>query len=211
MAAVPDSRFAAVVVAAGRGSRFGGDKHALEIDGIPLWKRGADVLAAAGADPVIVVGGVPGGVPGGQRRRDSVANGLAHVGDAEWVLVHDAARPAITVELVQRVMATALQGNADGVVPGVPVTNTIKQIEGSSVVATPDRSSLRAIQTPQAFRVAALIRAHRADDGDATDDAALIERAGGSIVVVDGDPDNLKVTFPEDLERVTRVIEGRRS
>ena len=88
-----DARTAAVVVAAGRGTRFGAPKHRLQLDGVELWKRSVDILANAGVAPIVVVGDVPGGVPGGERRRDSVANGLAEIDGVTWVLIHDAARP----------------------------------------------------------------------------------------------------------------------
>ena len=204
-------RFAAVVVAAGRGVRFGSPKHDVDIEGLPMWEHSVHTLRAAGADPVVVVGDVPGGVEGGERRRDSVANGLEHVTESDWVLIHDAARPAVSPDLVRRIMETARSTTADGIVPGIAVTDTIKRVDGVRVVETPDRSTLRAVQTPQAFRTSVLARAHAADDADATDDAALVERIGGTVEIVEGDPDNIKVTYREDLDQVRRVIEGRRS
>jgi 2-C-methyl-D-erythritol 4-phosphate cytidylyltransferase len=90
-------RVAAVVVAAGSGTRFGGPKHKLLLDDVELWQRSVDVFVAAGVTEIVVVGDIPGGIPGGPRRRDSVANGIAALsGDIDWVLVHDAARPLIT-------------------------------------------------------------------------------------------------------------------
>ena len=189
-----------VVVAAGRGERFGMPKALVEVGGIPLWKRAVAVLEAAGATEVVVVGEVPGGVPGGARRRDSVAVGVAALSsDCEWVLVHDAARPLASPAMAQRVSARLLEGDVDAVVPVVAVRDTIKRTAHGLVIETVDRSSLAAAQTPQGFRVRTLVAAQEADDADASDEAALVERNGGVVAVVEGDPTNLKVTFPEDL------------
>lgn len=191
-----------MIVAAGQGTRYGGPKHSLELDGVPLWKRSLGVFdehpEVAG---VTVVGDVPGGIVGGQRRRDSVAAGLSAVpSDTEWVLVHDGARPLVTSILIDRVLAARTSG-ADGIVPAVRVTDTLKRIEGAAVTGTVDRSTVVGVQTPQAFRLETLVAAHAVDpDDDVTDDAGLVERVGGSVVVVEGDPHNMKVTFDGDLE-----------
>jgi len=111
--------------------------------------------------------------------------------------VHDAARPLASPRLFDAVV-DAVRAGADGAVPALPVPDTLKRVEGSDVVETLDRSALVAVQTPQAFRADALRAAHAAD-GDATDDAALVEANGGTVVVVAGDPRNLKVTSPDDL------------
>ena len=188
-----------VVVAAGKGERFGKPKALVEVGGVPLWQRAVSVLEAAGASEIVVVGEVPGGIPGGERRRDSVAVGVGALSDCEWVLVHDAARPLATPDLARRVAARLQEGDVDAVVPVVAVRDTIKRTSGGLVVETIDRSALAAAQTPQGFRVRALVSAQAADDDDASDEAALVERNGGVVAVVDGDPTNLKVTFPEDL------------
>lgn len=168
------------------------------LGGRPLWDRARDALLEGGVDSVVVVG--PGGVPGGRRRRDSVAAGLATLPEgAEWVLVHDAARPLATAALTRRVLERLVAGGVDGVVPAVPVRDTLKRVEGDWVVETVERSPLVAIQTPQGFLVESLRAAHAADDQDASDDAVLIERWGGSIAVVTGEEANLKITFPADL------------
>ncbi len=118
--------------------------------------------------------------------------------------MHDAARPFATPELFGRVI-DAVAAGADGAIPGVAVTDTIKIVADGAVVSTPDRSSLVAVQTPQAFRADILRRAH--DGGDAsTDDAALVERIGGHVVVVDGEPRNRKITHPDDLEWARRQL-----
>ncbi|HEY5875393.1 MAG TPA: 2-C-methyl-D-erythritol 4-phosphate cytidylyltransferase, partial [Ilumatobacteraceae bacterium] len=117
---------------------------------------------------------------------------------ATIVCVHDAARPFATPEQFEAVIS-AVRDGADGAVPGVPVADTIKVVDVAGVVtATPDRSSLVAVQTPQAFRAAVLRRAH-AERGEGTDDAALVERLGGRVVVVRGSTRNRKITRPDDL------------
>ena len=191
---------AGIVVAAGRGERFGGPKHLIEVGGVAIWERARSLLRAAGAGEIVVVGDVPGGIPGGERRRDSVAAGLARlVSGPEWVLVHDAARPLASLELARRVVGRLIGGHADAVIPVVPVRDTIKRVEDDVVLSTVDRSLLAAAQTPQGFRVARLRDAQASDSADAPDEAALLESAGCRVVTVPGDPGNLKLTFPEDL------------
>ena len=189
-----------IVVAAGRGERFGGPKAVVLLGGVPLWVRAVTSLREAGAGTVIVVGDVPGGIPGGERRRDSVVAGLAALGgDATHVLVHDAARPLASASLGRAVVARLETGGVDGVVPGIPIADTLKRVEGDRVVTTVSRVGLIAVQTPQGFVVDALRAAHRAYDEDATDDAQLVERNGGTVVFVPGESSNLKITRPEDL------------
>lgn len=189
-----------IVVAAGRGERFGAPKASLVVQGLPLWQWAVTALEAAGTAGVIVVGEVPGGIPGGARRRDSVAAGVAALPpDATHVLIHDAARPLATPALAAAVIARLAVGDVDGVVPALPVGDTIKRVDGERVVETIQRTGLVAVQTPQGFRLEALRAAHAADADDATDDAQLVERHGGSVVYVPGESTNLKITYPEDL------------
>jgi 2-C-methyl-D-erythritol 4-phosphate cytidylyltransferase len=148
-------------------------------------------------------------VTGGRTRSDSVRAGLAAVpddGTVDVILVHDGARPLASPDLFARVVE-AVRDGADGVVPGVPVTDTIKRIEGDVVVETPARASLVAVQTPQGFRAGPLRAAH-AGGGDATDDAALIEAAGGTVVVVPGETANRKVTTRHDLVTMAALLSG---
>ncbi len=196
-----------IVVAAGAGSRFGSPKHVLELDGVALWQRARDDLLAGGVDSVVVVGDVPGGFHGGRRRQDSVAAGLAQVAaDAAYVLVHDAARPLAGADVVNAVLERLGQGDVDGVVPAVPVGDTLKRVQGSSVLETVDRSDLVAVQTPQGFRADMLRRAHREVTSDVTDDAQMIEAIGGSVVTVAGSARNLKVTHPADLDVAAALL-----
>lgn len=194
------TRIWGILLAAGRGARFGREKHSLQLGGVPLWQRSHDVLLDAGVDSLVVVGDHDGWVAGGDRRQDSVAAGLAQIPDHDgFVLIHDAARPLLTAALVQRVITRLQIGDVDGVVPAVAVRDTIKRVAGERIVETMDRSEVVAVQTPQGFDLRVLRAAHEAAGFDATDDASMVEANGGTVVFVDGDPANIKVTYPEDL------------
>jgi 2-C-methyl-D-erythritol 4-phosphate cytidylyltransferase len=210
------------VPAAGRGDRLGpGVPKALrEVGGVPMLVRSVRTLARARLVDVVLVAAPPGEVSavrallddhevpaevsvvaGGGTRQDSVALAVAALpADVEVVLVHDAARPLVPVELVDTVAAAVLEGAA-AVVPALPVVETIKEVDASSVVrSTPERSRLRAVQTPQGFRRAVLEQAHASAAGaDATDDAGLVERLGVPVHVVAGAEEAFKVTRPLDL------------
>lgn len=146
-------------------------------------------------------------VPGGRERSESVSLGLAQLHpEVEFVLVHDAARCLAPPVVFERVVE-ALRAGAVAVVPGLAVTDTIKQVDATgTVLATPDRASLRAVQTPQGFAVDVLHRAH-AGGGVATDDAALVEALGLPVLVVDGDVRAAKITTPADLEHAERTLD----
>jgi len=206
-------RSAAIVVAAGRGERFGAPKQFLTAGGARLVDH---AVAAAGAacDEVVVVlpadrawDGAPvsKAVPGGATRSESVRAGLSAIdADAEVVVVHDAARALATPELFELVIDTVRAG-ADGAVPAVTIPDTVKRVDGDRVVETVDREGLVVVQTPQAFRAERLRAAHESS-ADATDDAALVEAAGGTVVVVAGDPRNVKVTTVADLSVVEALL-----
>ena len=144
---------------------------------------------------------VAGAVTGGETRTASVRNALAEVpADATVVLVHDAARPLVTDDVIERVI-TGLEGGWDSAVPVVPVNDTIKRVEGEAVVETVDRNQLAAAQTPQAF-LADVLRRALAGGADASDCAALVEAAGGRVRAVEGDPRLVKITDATDLALV---------
>jgi 2-C-methyl-D-erythritol 4-phosphate cytidylyltransferase len=197
-----------IVVAGGGGTRFGTAKQFEPLGDSTVLDR-AVATATAATDGVVAV--VPDAtpweppprvkaVPGGATRAESVRAGLAAVpDDATIVVVHDAARPLASADLYRAVIA-AVRAGADGAVPGVPVADTLKRVDGALVAETLDRDAIVAVQTPQAFPAEILRRAHAAGD-DATDDAALVEAAGGRVVVVPGEPANFKITRPADLER----------
>ena len=202
-----------VVVAGGSGTRYGEPKQYVELAGRRVldWSLAA---ARAVADGVVVVvpeddaaRSIPGAtavVAGGATRSASVRSGLAAVpDDAAVVLVHDAARPAASVELFRRVVQAVIDG-ADGVVPGVGVTDSLRVRGGTGV----DRDGLVAVQTPQGFSAAILREAHRSG-GDATDDATLVERIGGTIVVVDGETTNSKLTHGPDRVALEATLRAR--
>lgn len=235
------SRTAAVVPAAGRGERLGpGAPKALRLlGGVPILVHAVRALATARSVDLVVVAAPSDGVAevstllaehglldsapgraaahvvaGGATRQDSVGLALAALpDDVDVVLVHDAARPLVPASLVDAV-ASAVRGGADAVVPGLPVADTVKSVDAADVVsATLDRSSLRSIQTPQGFRREVLAAAHRAADptAPATDDAGLVEAAGGKVVVVTGDEEAFKVTRPIDLVLAEAVLARRRA
>lgn len=209
-------------MAAGSGTRLGADrpKAFVEVAGQTLLEHAVDTAVAAGADAVVVVAPVThldqarmslerrSGlgrpelivVAGGAERSDSVAAGLAALDrpDIDVILVHDAARAFTPAEVYGRVI-DAVRAGADAAIPALPVVDTIKVVDDEGVVrSTPDRASLRAVQTPQGFG-AEVLRAAHADGRHATDDAALVEAMGRRVVVVDGHPDAFKVTTPADL------------
>jgi 2-C-methyl-D-erythritol 4-phosphate cytidylyltransferase len=169
------------------------------------WEEAAIVLAEE-----LVASKVASVVTGGASRADSVRAGLAEVPDeALVVLVHDAARPLVTDDVVERVLAPLSEG-FDGAVPGLPLADTVKRVENGIAVETLDRSRLVTVQTPQAFAAEALRRAYAGDGPvDATDCASLVESRGGRIRVVDGDPRLLKITTKADLALVESWLDAR--
>jgi 2-C-methyl-D-erythritol 4-phosphate cytidylyltransferase len=148
-------------------------------------------------------------VEGGATRTESVCHGVAAVPEsAEVIVVHDAARPLASEALFNAVIAAVTTGGAGGAVPGLPLSDTIKVVDGSQrVTATLDRAALVAVQTPQAFDAALLRRAH-ANGTEATDDAALVEALGATVRVVPGDARNLKITTPADLGTAEHLLRG---
>jgi 2-C-methyl-D-erythritol 4-phosphate cytidylyltransferase len=206
----------AIVVAAGSGTRFGRRKQYASLAGRRVLDWAVD--AARGAcDGVIVVlpaadvgtADVPGAdtvVAGAGSRSGSVRAGLAAVpASADVIVVHDAVRPLAGPKLWNAVLE-AVAGGVDAAIPGVSVTDTIKRVTASGeVIETLDRRQLVSVQTPQAFLAPALRAAHAALS-DATDDAALIEATGGRVSVVAGDPSNIKITEPIDLDRAAALL-----
>jgi 2-C-methyl-D-erythritol 4-phosphate cytidylyltransferase len=206
-----------IVVAGGAGNRFGTAKQFESIAGARLVDRAVEATAAACHDVVVVLPDgvtwdgprVSAAVAGGDTRSASVRAGLAAVAEsATIVVVHDAARPVASTELFAAVI-DAVRGGADAAVPALPVPDTVKRIEGDHVLETVARDGLVTVQTPQAFQARALRAAHLTGD-EATDDAALIEAAGGRVVVVAGEPANLKVTTPADLAVAAALLAATR-
>jgi 2-C-methyl-D-erythritol 4-phosphate cytidylyltransferase len=205
-----------IVVAAGSGARFGGAKQFRSVGSVRLVDRAVDTATRA-ADGVVVV--LPAGetwagppvaaaVAGGATRAESVRAGLAAVpDDADIVVVHDAARPLADDALFRRVVDAVTDG-IDGAIPALAVSDTIKRVDDGRVIATVPRDDLVSVQTPQAFRAVTLRAAH-AGGAEGTDDAALVEAVGGTVVIVAGNASNLKVTGPEDLMLVSALLSLR--
>jgi len=213
-------RVAAIVVAGGSGTRFGELKQFLELDGQSVAERSVEACRAV-ADFVVIV--VPAGsqashgadavVVGGPTRAASVRAGLGVVSEEyEVIVVHDAARPLASEKLFSTAVAAVSNEAIDGAICAMPVVDTIKRVAGIDgrrrVIESLNRSELVAVQTPQAFRAAALRSAH-ATGAEATDDAALVENNGGIVMVVAGDPNNLKLTSPVDLRMAQAILEAR--
>jgi len=220
----------AIVVAAGEGRRLGADRpkafvgfggrvllaHSVEllerhpaVDAIVLivpagWEEPATLVAEE-----LAAGKVRAAVAGGPSRSESVLAGLREVdAEAGVIVVHDAARPLADAALLSRVLAGLADG-ADGVVPALPVPDTIKRVRNGTVTETLDRSELRAVQTPQAFLASALRSAYDrppADLAAATDCAGLVESAGMTVAVVEGSPANVKLTGPADLRLAQALL-----
>ena len=202
-----------LIPAGGSGERLGADrpKAFVVCAGRPMVQWSIDVLSAV-CDRVVVAGPAghlqPGWVEGGASRSASVRNALAAAPEARTAVVHDAARPLVTRELVESCVAALI--GVDGAIAAAPVTDTIKQaFPDRTVERTLDRSRLWAIQTPQVFRADALRRALDVDEATlaaATDDASLVESAGGSIRVVEAPAENFKVTSAADLARAESLL-----
>jgi 2-C-methyl-D-erythritol 4-phosphate cytidylyltransferase len=215
----------ALILAAGRGERLGAEtpKALVELAGRPLMQWSIDVLKYVAAIDQIVLAlpaavGAPAGtigVRGGAVRSESVRLALAAVAGqgSDLVLVHDAARPLLSAELTEQVLAAAGEDGVDCAIAAAPVTDTIKRADERGVVSeTLERSSLWSVQTPQVFRRRALEHALEVPDevlAQATDDAWLIERAGGRVVIVPASRENLKVTSPLDLQMAEMLIARR--
>jgi 2-C-methyl-D-erythritol 4-phosphate cytidylyltransferase len=204
-----------VVVAAGQGQRYGGAKQFAVMNHDTVATHSVRAARSVAERVVLVVpenyqgngDGADVVVVGGQTRSASVRAGLEECGDADVIVVHDAARPLATPSLFALVVDAVLAG-ADGAIPGLPISDTVKRIRHDGKVTVVDgtesREELVAVQTPQAFAREVLIRAHASGD-DATDDAALVEAMGGRVVVVPGERDNVKITVPGDLTKASSI------
>lgn len=219
----------AVIAAAGRSERMGGrDKLFAVVGGEPLlahtliafdvcrgvdtvvlvlspenMERGRELVAEGGFSKVVAV------CRGGERRQDSVRNGLKALASCQWVVVHDGARPLVTAELIERGLEAAKQTGA--ATAALPIRDTIKEVEPPGLIGrTLSRGQLWAAQTPQVFRYDILREAHQRAQGEATDDAALVEKLGYQVKVFEGSPRNIKVTTAADLALVEALLaQGR--
>jgi len=222
-------RVAAIIVAAGAGKRMGGiDKVFTPLGGEPLLLRATRPFQDCPAvnQIVVVISGEKEGqcralmtgpewskvtdvCIGGRRRQDSVAAGLKRLKQFDWVVIHDGARPLVTVGLIERGLEAAKETGAAAA--AVPVTDTIKIVGNDEIVKeTPPRHVLRVVQTPQVFRFDVIQIAHRQDTGDVTDDASLVERLGHKVKLYPGSYDNIKVTTRHDLALAKIIMKRRR-
>ena len=213
-----NQKVGAIIVAAGRGERMGDiDKMFALLGGKPLLARSVSVFEASPLiDQVVIVLGehniekgkklladegwskVTDVCAGGKRRQDSVAAGLKRLKDCRWVLVHDGARPLVTADLISAGLEAAKESGAAAC--AVPVRDTIKMAgDDGFVIGTPPRQKLWTVQTPQVFRSDIITDAYRQTAFEATDDASLVERAGGRVRLYSGSYGNIKITTPEDL------------
>ena len=221
-------RVAAIVVAAGASRRMGGvDKVFAEVAGKPLLAHSVQALEdTAEVDDIVLVLAaenvergrdlaaaqkwrkVSAVCAGGQRRQDSVRNGLAAAEGAEWLVIHDGARPCVDAAAVRRGLEAARETGA--AIAAVRVKDTIKVVSHDmDVTETPSRDRLWAVQTPQVFRAALLRRAHATVAENVTDDASMVERTGGKVKVFLGSYENIKVTTTEDLAVVEVLLQRR--
>lgn len=218
--------FDAVIVAAGSSTRFGEvDKLSAELCGRPVlcWSlslfeqvEGLGCLVIVGREDrlstlaTMAATWCPGlcfrVIAGGPRRRDSVEAGLRQC-SARYVAIHDGARPLVTPPMVQAVVEAA--SGQPGAILATPVTDSVKEVRGSAIVGHPDRARLWAAQTPQVVLRQAWLDAAAMGDNDATDDAAMLARLGLECTVVDGGPENIKITRPRDLELAALILRGR--
>jgi len=211
-------KVAAIIVAAGEGKRMeGADKVFAPLGGEPVLLRATRPFQECLLvdQIVVVVSGekenrcralvtgpewskVSDVCLGGNIRQDSVAAGLKRLDDFEWVIIHDGARPLVTVDLIERGLEAAKETGAAAA--AIPVTDTIKVVGKDEIVRqTPLRRNLRAVQTPQVFRFDVIQIAHQQDISDVTDDASLVERLGHKVKLYTGSYNNIKITTPDDL------------
>jgi len=212
-------RIAAILVAAGSGSRFGGDtpKQFTRIAGKPVIRHAAEALLphvmvlqpvgdAAPIEAALAGLGTLPPVPGGATRQASVGAGLEALvrHSPDVVLVHDAARPFLPASTIPALLAALRQ--YDGAIPAVPIADTLKRVQDGRIVATVPRDGLYRAQTPQAFRYQLLRALHRTSSAAATDDAGLLEAAGHPVAIIPGADDNIKLTYAEDRVRLERAL-----
>ncbi|MBI2847466.1 MAG: 2-C-methyl-D-erythritol 4-phosphate cytidylyltransferase [Chloroflexi bacterium] len=215
----------AIILGAGKGQRMGGfDKVFAPILGIPLIAHSVEVFESSPLVHQIVLvlsaTNLNKGLRlledrgwtktreiclGGQRRRDSVAEGLKRLSGCQWVVIHDGVRPCVRAELIEKGLSEAKKTGA--AIAAVPAIDTIKMVDDRGmVIETPRRQSLWQVQTPQVFRFDIIEKAHQNSSEDASDDAALVERLGHKVMVFMGSYDNIKVTTPRDLAMVEFLL-----
>ena len=221
------NRFSAIILGAGSGDRMGGiDKILTEIAGLPSILHSVNAFLEVGRfETTIVLANTENVgqlkyltsgpeyqsvevVLGGIRRQDSVKIGLGQIKSSDFVMIHDGARPCVSSALIRR--AITASENTDAAIPVVPINDTVKMVEASVVTSTVDRSSLYASQTPQVFRYKTISELHRKLTFEVTDDASVAEIYGVEVSTFEGDPENIKMTTPLDME-IAEIILKRRN
>ena len=218
--------FSAIILGAGSGNRMGGiDKILTEISGLPAILHSVNTFLEVGIFQTTIVLATTDNIAqlkylmsgpeyesvhvalGGEKRQDSVKIGLDRIKSSDYVMIHDGARPCLSPALIRR--AIVASETSDAAIPVVPITDTVKMLDDSTVISTVDRSSLYASQTPQVFRYKTIAELHLKLTSDVTDDAAIIEIDGGRVATFEGDPENIKMTNPLDIE-IAEIILNRR-
>jgi 2-C-methyl-D-erythritol 4-phosphate cytidylyltransferase len=222
------SNFAVIIPAAGQSSRFGDSRRKkpfIELKGRPVWVRAVEVFSNRDDVKQVLIVVSPEDmdffkekfqpnlafmaveiVAGGKQRADSVKNALARVrADIDYVAVHDAARPLVVKQWIDKIFAAAEQSGA--AIPATPISSTIKRVEDGRIVETVPRDKLWAAQTPQVFQRQLLLDAYaRWDGSEATDEANLVERIGHPVTIVEGSPLNMKITTQEDFKMAEALL-----
>ena len=220
--------FSAIILGAGSGDRMGGiDKILTEISGLPAILHSVNAFLEVGifrttvvlanTDNIAQLQYLMSGpefksvhvVLGGDRRQDSVQIGLDQIKSTDYVMIHDGARPCVSPALIKR--AIAASETSDAAIPVVPITDTVKLMDGPTVRSTIDRTTIFASQTPQIFRYKTITELHFTLTSDVTDDASVIEIYGGDVSTFKGDPQNIKITNPIDIEIAGIILKSRKN
>lgn len=222
------SGFSAIILGAGTGERMRGiDKIMTTICGLPTILHSVNAFLRTGIFETMTVVANTHNISklehlmsspeyhrvqvilGGIRRQDSVKNALATIDAIDYVVIHDGARPCVSSDLIGR--AVKATQNSDAAIPVLPVTDTIKIVREFKVVSNVDRSNLFSTQTPQVFKYSSIAKFHKIFTDDVTDDSSLVEISGGDVSTFAGDPENIKITNPIDIEIAETILQRRRN
>tara|TARA_B100001079_G_C16337245_1_gene481855 strand:+ start:532 stop:1206 length:675 start_codon:yes stop_codon:yes gene_type:complete len=220
--------FSAIILGAGTGNRMRGiDKILTTICGLPVILHSVDEFLRSGIFETMTVVANANNISklehlmsgpqyrtvqvilGGIRRQDSVKNALATTNTADYVMIHDGARPCVSIDLIERA-AKATQ-TSDAAIPVLPVTDTIKRVKDFKVVSTVDRSNLYLTQTPQVFKYSSIAKFHKMFGANVTDDSLLVEMSETDVSTFEGDPENIKITNPIDIEIAETILQRRKN
>ena len=222
------SGFSAIILGAGTGNRMHGiDKIMTTICGLPAILHSVNVFLRTGIFGTMTVVANAHNISklqhlmsspeyrtvqvilGGIRRQDSVKNALTTINAVDYVVIHDGARPCVSSDLIGR--AVKATRTSDAAIPVLPVTDTIKIVREFRVVSTVDRSNIFSTQTPQVFKYSNIAKFHKMFTDDVTDDSSLVEISGGDVATFAGDPENIKITNPIDIEIAETILQRRKN